>query len=256
MLNYFDAVILGIIEGVTEFLPISSTAHLILTSKILGLPADNFLKTFEIAIQFGAILSVVAFYWRTLFKLEVIKRLIIALIPTSIIGALLYKIIKEYFFESTYLIIAMLFIGGIVLILFEKFFPHQNNVDNGVENLTYKQCASIGLFQSLGMVPGVSRSAATIIGGLGLGLSRKTIVEFSFLLAVPTMMAATGVDVLNNMDSLTPDRMGFFAVGFVVSFIVAWASIKFLLAYIRKHDFVPFGIYRIIVALLLLIFLV
>src|SRR3989344_927449 len=251
-MHILDAVILGIVEGVTEFLPISSTGHLILTSSLLGLTQTDFLKSFEIAIQLGAILSVVVLYWRKFLEIEVLKRLVLAFIPTGIIGLLFYKTAKQYLIGNETVVIGALIIGGLALIAFEYF--HSGNPDEGsVETISYKQSALIGLFQSIAIIPGVSRSAATILGGLWLGLSRTTIVEFSFLLALPTMLAATGLDLFKNASAFRPDEFGILAVGFVVSFGVALASIKFLLAYVRRYDFTAFGVYRIIAALLFIL---
>lgn len=250
MLTIVTTVILGVVEGITEFLPISSTAHLILTSHLLGITQSEFLKSFEIAIQSGAILAVVFLYWKTLIKPEVIKRLMVAFIPTGVIGLTLYKLVKHYLLGNTAVVLWSLLIGGALLILFEKRkSAAQNTTDeSNVEALSYMQCALVGLFQSIALVPGVSRSAATIIGGSAIGISRKTIVEFSFLLAVPTMAAATALDLLKTGSTFTPHEYLLLGIGFIVSLLVAAASIKWLLNYIRKHDFTSFGIYRIILA--------
>ena len=255
-MTFIHAIILGIIEGITEFLPISSTAHLILSGKLLHLPSTEFLKTFEIAIQFGAILSVVAIYPKKLLtNKESMKRIAAAFIPTAILGAILYKIIKSVFMESNPIILGALFLGGITIIIFEMLHKEKEEAHEAIETIPIKKAVAIGFFQSLAMIPGVSRSAATIIGGLLLGLKRKTIVEFSFLLAVPTMLAATMLDLYKNYQSFTTDNLGILIVGFVTSFIVAYFSIKFLLSYIQKHSFVSFGIYRIIIAIAFWIFI-
>lgn len=255
-MTIIHACILGIIEGITEFLPISSTAHLILSGKLLHIPETNFLKTFEIAIQFGAILSVVALYPKKLLtNKESIKRITAAFIPTAILGTLLYKIVKTIFMESNTIILTALFLGGIAIILFEKFHKEKEGATERIEDIPLKKAFTIGIFQSIAMIPGVSRSAATIMGGLSLGLKRKTIVEFSFLLAVPTMLAATVLDVYKNYEFFTKDDIGILIVGCVVSFLIAWASIKFLLSYIQKHSFISFGIYRILVAIAFWIFI-
>lgn len=253
-----ESIILGIIEGITEFLPVSSTGHLILAADLLRIPESSFLASFEIIIQLGAILAVVFLYWKTLIQIENIKKLIVAFIPTGIIGLTVYKVIKQYLLGNEYVVVAALFVGGIVLIVFELLHKEHAEVSGdpeGIRNVSYKQAFGIGLFQSLAVVPGVSRSAATIIGGLLLGLKRKTTVEFSFLLAVPTICAATGLDLLKNASSFSADQAGTLAVGFVVSFVVALFSIKFLLIYIQKHNFIPFGVYRILLALLFWIFI-
>lgn len=245
-MSFFQAIVLGIIEGFTEFLPISSTGHLILAGRLFDLPSDNFLKTFEIVIQSGAILAVVALYFKFFFNTETLKKIIIAFIPTGILGIIFYKLIKRVFMESEMLVISSLFLGGLLLIVFELWHKKREGI---VEKLTYPQAGLIGVFQSIAMIPGVSRSAATIIGGLMLGIKRKTIVEFSFLLAVPTMFAATSLDLLKSAPSFQAGEFNLLAVGFIVSFLSALASIKFLLSYIQKHTFIIFGIYRIIIAL-------
>jgi undecaprenyl-diphosphatase len=245
------AAILGIVEGISEFLPISSTGHLILTSHLLGLKHTDFLKSFEIAIQVGAILSVVALYWRDLLvNPAVMKRVAIAFLPTGLIGFILYKIIKSYLMGSPSVVLWSLAIGGLFLIVFEYRHREKEDAVARTEDISYKQALIIGLFQALAVIPGVSRSASTIVGGLVLGLQRKTIVEFSFLLAVPTMAAATGYDLLKSAAHFSFDQLQFLAVGFVMSFIVALLSIKFLLRFIQTHTFIPFGIYRIVLVVL------
>ena len=248
-MKLIHAVILGIIEGITEFLPISSTGHMILASELLGLTESNFLKTFEIVIQLGAILSVVVLYGRSLIKdRDLMQKVIVAFIPTGVLGLLLYRVVKQYLLGNPVIVVSALTLGGIFLILFEKYHLHAEGED--ARKISYKQAALIGTFQSLAMVPGVSRSASTIIGGLILGVERKTIVEFSFLLAIPTMAAATGLDLLKSAPSFTFTQFEVLAVGFIVSFIVAILSIKFLLRFIQNHSFISFGVYRIAVGIL------
>ncbi|HEY4522549.1 MAG TPA: undecaprenyl-diphosphate phosphatase [Candidatus Paceibacterota bacterium] len=254
-MGFLDAVILGIVEGFTEFLPISSTGHLILASSLLGLTQTDFLKSFEIAIQLGAILAVVALYWRKFLDIEVLKRLAVAFIPTGIIGLLLYRIAKTYLIGNETVVVWALLIGGITLIAFEYFHTEKQSIDS-VEAMTYRQSALVGLFQAVAIIPGVSRSAATILGGLALGLHRTTIVEFAFLLAVPTMLAATCLDLLKSAGAFRMDEFGILAIGFVVSFAVALASIKFLLHFVRRYTFTAFGVYRILIALVFLFWLV
>lgn len=241
-------------EGITEFLPISSTGHLILTSRLLNIPQSDFLSSFQIAIQLGAILAVVLLYARSLIlEWEILKRVMAAFIPTAVIGLTFYKVIKQYLMGSELVVAWALLIGGIILIIFEFFYKEKETSLGEISALSYKQAVLIGVFQSFAMVPGVSRSAATIIGGLSLGLKRKTIVEFSFLLAVPTMVAATGLDIIKSAAEFSADQIGLLAVGFVAAFLVAVVSIKFLLYFIKNHNFVVFGIYRIVIALLFLI---
>jgi undecaprenyl-diphosphatase len=250
-MNFFDSIILGIVEGITEFLPISSTGHLILTSALLKLQESDFLKTFEISIQLGAILSVVVLYARSLLKnMELIKKTIMAFVPTGILGLIFYKLIKHYLLGNQKVVISTLFIGGLFLILFELWNKKR---PEGSTDISYRQAFLIGLCQAVSMVPGVSRSAATIIGGMLLGIERKSIVEFSFLLAIPTMGAATGLDILKSAHMFTMDQVEILAAGFIVSFIVAMLSIKFFLRYIQHHTFIAFGIYRIVLAVAFLI---
>jgi len=259
-MDIIQSIVLGIIEGITEFLPISSTGHLILFSKVLGIKSSEFLKTYEISIQLGAILAVVVLYWRKLFiEREIIKRIIVAFLPTAVLGLLFYKIIKTYLLESALVVVISLFVGGIFLIVFELWYEKKKRKKVGVEEmntseelskLSYGKSACIGLFQSIAMIPGVSRSAATIVGGLFLGLSRKAIVEFSFLLAVPTMAAATALDLYKNASSFNTQQFWVLLVGFVVSFVVAIVSIKFLLAFIKRYSFIGFGVYRMVIAML------
>jgi undecaprenyl-diphosphatase len=240
------AIILGIVEGFSEFLPISSTGHLILAGKLLGLEQSDFVKSFVIAIQLGAILSVVVLYWRDLLvNLETIKKVAVAFLPTGVIGFVLYKIIKNILLGSTAVVLWSLLIGGMVLILFEALHREKDDATKTLSAITCRQSFLIGVFQSLAVIPGVSRSAATIVGGLILGMKRQLIVEFSFLLAVPTMLAATVYDLYKNGAVFSVSQLNYLAVGFLVSFVVALASIKFLLRLVQNHTFILFGIYRI-----------
>lgn len=249
-MNLFHALVFGIVQGISEFLPISSTGHLILTARILGLEQSEFIKSFEISIQLGSILAVIMLYWKSLFKdLEALKRVFLAFIPTGILGLLLYKIVKKFLLGSHEIVLGSLIVGGVIMIVFECLHK-ENNKKDSINTLSYKRVLFIGLFQSLAMIPGVSRSAATIIGGLSLGISRKTIVEFSFILAVPTLLAATGLDLVKNVSNFSSDQFLFLSVGFVTSFIMALFAIRFLLAFIKKHSFMYFGVYRILIALL------
>ena len=246
-LDALHAVLLGVVEGVTEFLPISSTAHLILASRALGLTETEFLKSFEIIIQLGAILSFVVLYWKRFLDVDVLKKLVVAVIPTGVIGLTVYKAIKGYLMGSIAVILTSLVVGGIALIVFERF---QERDDREVDfrEITYRKAFLIGLFQAIAVIPGVSRSAATIVGGSLLGVSKRTIVEFSFMLAVPTMLAATGLELLKSQAALS-GNFGVLGIGFVVSFITAIVAIKSFLAYLKKRDFSLFGWYRIVLAL-------
>ncbi len=250
-MDFLRAVIFGIVEGITEFLPISSTGHLILTARMLAIPQTEFLKSFEIAIQLGAILSVVVLYWRTLIiNFAVLKRVMVAFIPTAVLGLVFYKVMKKFLLGNSTVVLWALFLGGIFLIVFELMYREKEDASRELCDISYKNSFLIGIFQSIAMIPGVSRSAATIIGGLSLGLRRKTIVEFSFLLAIPTMLAATGLDLVKSAVVFTPQEFVFLSVGFLTSFIVALLSIKFLLYFIKTHNFISFGVYRIVLVLL------
>ena len=250
-MSILHAIILGIVEGITEFLPISSTGHMILAGAVLKIPSTDFVKSFEIVIQLGAILAVVVLYWKKLFtEWGTMKKIAAAFVPTAIVGYVFYKIIKHYLLGNSAAVVGALAVGGIALIVFELWHKEKETAVADVGTISYGQAVSIGLFQCLGMIPGVSRSAATIIGGLLLGLKRQTIVEFSFLLAVPTMLAATGYDLLKSGSSFASADWAPLAVGFAVSFVVALISIKWLLNFIKKYSFIGFGAYRIVVAVI------
>ena len=241
-----QAFILGIVEGITEFLPVSSTAHLDLTRHVMQIAPTDYMKAFEVIIQFGAILSVVVLYWRKLLDFAVLKKVIVAFIPTGIIGLTAYKFIKGYLFGNMPVMLAALVIGGVLLIIYERYHSRvESEVDFG--EITYRKALAIGLFQCIAMVPGVSRSAATIVGGSMIGISKRTIVEFSFILAIPTMGAATALDLFKNYESLSTNFAAL-AIGFVVSFITAIIAIKSFLAFLKKRAFSAFGWYRIVLA--------
>ena len=254
-MDIIQAIIFGIVEGLTEFLPVSSTGHMILTAKLMGLEQTSFQKSFEIIIQLGSILAVIFVFKDKIFKsLELWKRLIIAFLPTAILGFTLYKIIKSLFSPST--VAYMLIIGGIVFLIVEYFYKEKEHHIDKIDKISYKQAFLIGLFQSLAMVPGTSRSGATIVGGLLIGLKRKTAAEFSFLLAVPTMLAATSYDILKNYQEFDTSNISALIVGFITAFIVALIIIKWFLNFIKKHSFISFGIYRIILGIIFLAFVI
>ena len=245
-MSLFHALILGIVEGITEFLPISSTAHLILTSHLLQLAESEFIKSFEIIIQLGAILSVVVLYWSRFWNWDVLKKLVVAVIPTGVIGLTVYRAVKGYLLGNIPVVLAALVIGGIALIIFERF---QQRTDGDVDfsAITYRKAFLIGLFQAIAVIPGVSRSAATIVGGSLIGVSKRTIVDFSFMLAVPTMLAATGLELVKGRAALV-GHYDMLAVGFIVSFITAIVAIKAFLGFIKQRSFAAFGWYRIVLA--------
>jgi undecaprenyl-diphosphatase len=259
-MNFLHVVILSLVEGLTEFLPISSTGHMILASKLLGIAETDFLKTFEIVIQLGAIGAVVVLYFNKFWKslttnFDLIKKLIVAFIPTAIVGFTLYPLIKNVLLGSSAITLWALFIGGVVLIMIEYFLRKKtiNHKAYGIQP-SYRQAFIIGTFQSLSVIPGVSRAAATIVGGLLSGLDRPTATEFSFLLAVPTMVAATGLDLFKSRNTLLSGNISMLVLGTVLSFIFAIFAVKFLINFVKKHDFTAFGIYRIILAILFWIF--
>lgn len=249
--DFIQAIVLSLVEGFSEFLPISSTGHLILASDILKISQTDFVKSFEIIIQLGAILAIVFLYAGTLFTNKAVwLRIFIAFLPTFFIGFTLYKIVKDFLIGDTLITLTALFFGGIILIIFELLYKERDHHADKIEDLSLKQSFLIGLCQSCALVPGISRAAATVMGGLFLGAKRKTAVEFSFLLAVPTMLAASGLDLIKSNFIFSQNEYFLILVGFVGSFIVALMSVKFLLKFIQTHTFIPFGIYRIILALL------
>ena len=248
-MSYLDSLILGIVEGLTEFLPVSSTGHLILVSHILNIPQTEFLKSFEIAIQLGSILAVVFIFWRSFINVDILKRLVVAFIPTGIVGFLLYRLIKDYLIGNTAVVVWALFLGGVAIIAIEHFQKKQNQEEEEVTSMTYTQSFFVGLAQALAVIPGVSRSGATVMGGLLLGISRTTILTFSFLLAVPTMLAATAYDLYKTPEVFTSVNLSLLAVGFITAFFVALIVIKFALAFVKKYSFVPFALYRMVVAI-------
>jgi undecaprenyl-diphosphatase len=245
-------VILSLVEGVTEFLPISSTGHLILASQILGIHQTEFVKSFEIIIQLGAILAVVVLYWRKLFNVKIWPQLLMAFIPAAVIGFVGFKIIEGVLLGNSLITVIALFIGGIMFILIEYWNKKRDlkNDTDGIENITLLNAFIIGLFQSISVIPGTSRAGATILGGLIMRVNRKTAAEFSFLLAVPTMIAATGLDIVKTKFAFTSNEIAMLALGFLLSFVFALIAIKLLLQYISKHDFTVFGIYRIVLAII------
>ncbi len=252
-MTIFYAFVLSVVEGITEFLPISSTGHLILVSSLLKITQTNFVKTFEIAIQLGAIASVVFLYWQKLIESKkLIKNIIIAFIPTAIVGLIFYKIIKDYLIGNILVTVVSLFLGGIFIIVFEKWIQNKN-LKKDLTDLTVKDSLLIGIAQSVSVVPGISRAAATIFGSMFLGYDRIAATEFSFILALPTMLAATGLDLFKNYKSFTANDVGILILGGVVSFLVAVFAIKFLLGYVKKNDFIVFGVYRIIIAAVFLL---
>ena len=253
-MTVLDSIILGIVEGFTEFLPISSTGHMIVVSEFLGLEQDNVNKAFEVIIQFAAILAVVLTYpSKFTFKhVNLWTKVLVAFLPIAALGFLLSKQVKELF--SIEIVAWMFIIGGIVFLIVEKFYKEETTHTLDVENVTYKQAAWIGFAQIFALIPGTSRAGASIIGAMLVGLNRKTSAEFSFLLAFPVMCATTAYDVLKHHNELVDGaNLLNLSVGFVVAFVVAFLTIKLFLKFLEKFTFVAFGIYRIIFGILLLI---
>lgn len=249
----FEAVIIAIVEGLTEFLPISSTGHMIITSSLLHIEKDEFTKLFEVAIQLGAILAVVVLYWKKFFdfqKWTFYLKLIVAVFPALVIGFLLSDKI-DALLESPLTVAITMLLGGIVLLFIDKVF--KNPLIDTEPRITYSRAFMIGIWQCIAMVPGVSRSAATIIGGMQQRLTRKVAAEFSFFLAVPTMCAATGYKLLKGYKLIHKEEIGYLVVGNIVAFVVALLAIKFFIEYLQKHGFKLFGYYRIIAGVTLLI---
>lgn len=253
-MNYFQALILAIIEGLTEFLPVSSTGHMVIASSFMGIGKDEFVKLFEVAIQLGAILAVVVLYWKKFFdfsKWQFYIKLIIAVIPALFFGFLLNDFIDNTLGNPIFIAVVLL-LGGIVLLFIDKFFKNPAiNHESEISNLT---AFKIGCFQVLAVAfPGLSRSAATIIGGMQQKLTRHAAAEFSFFLAVPTMCAATGYKLLKGHELLNAENIKLLLFGNVIAFIVAIIAIKSFIGFLSKHGFRIFGWYRIIIGILLLV---
>lgn len=252
-MNIIQSIILSIIEGLTEFLPISSTGHMILASSIMNIPEDAFVKTFEISIQIGAIMAIVLLYAKRFLQgISIYLKLAIAFIPTGIIGFLAYPYIKTYLFNPIIVSISLV-LGGIVLILIDKKVVGQESKTAELESISYKNAFFIGLFQSISMIPGVSRAAATIVGGIFNGLDKKQAIEFSFLLAVPTMFAATGYDLYKTTIGFSGHEIFLLSLGLVVAFITAWIAVKVFVKIVQNYGFKYFGYYRIIIGIIFLL---
>ena len=252
-MNLYDTIILGVIEGITEFLPISSTGHLIVASEFLGLEQTSVNKAFEVIIQFAAILAVILTYpSKFTFKhIDLWTKVMIAFLPIAAIGFLFSKQVKAMF--SIEIVAYMFIIGGIIFLIVEKFYNEKETHTLDVEDVSYKQAAWIGFAQIFALIPGTSRAGSSIIGAMLVGLNRKASAEFSFLLAFPVMCATTAYDLLKHHEELLSDaNILNLAVGFIVSFIVAFLAIKLFLKFLENFTFVSFGIYRILFGIFLL----
>ena len=252
-MNIIQSIILSIIEGLTEFLPISSTGHMILASSIMNISEDAFVKTFEISIQIGAIMAIVLLYAKRFLQgISIYLKLAIAFLPTGILGFLAYPYIKTYLFNPIIVTVSLI-LGGIVLILIDKKVVGQESKTAELESISYKNAFFIGLFQSISMIPGVSRAAATIVGGIFNGLDKKQAIEFSFLLAVPTMFAATGYDLYKTPIVFSGHEIFLLSLGLVVAFITAWIAVKVFVKIVQNYGFKYFGYYRIIIGIIFLL---
>lgn len=267
-MNIIQSIIIAIVEGLTEFLPVSSTGHMIIFQKLLGIPPGDFANLFTVCIQFGAILSVVVLYWKRFieplkksggdgtflqkfgFRYDFYLKLLVALLPAAILGVIFIDYINMLL-ESVVVVAISLIAGGIVLVFVDNWFkaPSEN------QEVTYSKALKIGFFQVLSMVPGVSRSAATIIGGLTQKLNRKSAAEFSFFLAVPTMLAASVFELVRKMDAISQENIIILIIGNIVAFIVAILAIKGFISFLTRHGFRVFGYYRIVVGIVILVML-
>lgn len=256
-MNIFHVIILSFIEGITEFLPISSTAHLEFTATLLGLIQDEFLSSFIIAIQSGAILAVAWLYRRKIFlSQKAFLRIIVGFIPTGVIGLGSYQVIKHFLLGNVIIGSLVLAIGGIIILLLEHWITTKQPIMRRVheiEDLSYQDIIILGIIQSIAVIPGVSRSGALIVGGLIMRIPRPVIIETAFLLAIPTMLAATGYDLLQTGFSFSSQQWLMIGLGVIASALVAYGVAKWLLDYVRKSSFAIFGWYRIIVGAILLI---
>lgn len=253
-MDIIHSIILAIVEGITEFLPISSTGHMIVVSDFLGMDENQENKAFMVIIQLSAILAV-AFNYKDKFsfsKISLWVKILIAFLPLAIIGFIFKDIIKEAF---TIEIVAYMFIiGGVVFLVLEYFYKENSHKIDDVEKITYKQALLIGIYQIFALIPGTSRAGAVIVGSLIVGLDRRSSAQFSFLLAIPVMMATSGYDLYKNFGNFSNEAMTSLGVGFIVSFIVAYYSMKIFIRFLENFTFIAFGIYRIVFGLLLLIF--
>ena len=251
-MSFLQAIILAVIEGLTEFLPVSSTGHMILAQSFMRIPNDEFVKTFEIVIQLGAILAVLVLYIKRFFvSINIYLKLFVAFLPTGVAGVLAYKIIKQYLFNP-FIVSFSLIIGGVVLILLDAWSSRKQAEYIDIEDISYGGALKIGAIQCVSMIPGVSRAAATIFGGIFAGFDRKQAAEFSFLLAIPTMCAASAKDLWESKDLITSENMLLLLIGSAVAFIVAAIAVKAFVAFLTRYGFKYFGYYRILLGILFL----
>jgi undecaprenyl-diphosphatase len=254
-MSIIDAIIIAIVEGLTEFLPISSTGHMIITEKLLGVESNEFTRLFTVGIQLGAILAVLVLYWKKFASplqtgnWNFYLKLIVAVVPALVLGFIFSDKIDELL-DSALVVAVTMIAGGIILLFIDRFFRKESI--QAEEQVGFVNALIIGLWQCIAMIPGVSRSAASIIGGMQQNLTRKLAAEFSFFLAVPTMAAATGYKLLQGYKNISSEDIKLFAIGNVVAFVVAVLAIKFFIGFLQKHGFKLFGYYRIIGGIILL----
>jgi len=268
ILALIKAAILGVVEGVTEFLPVSSTGHLIIAETFIKMSNDaKFVAGFEVIIQLGAMLAIVVLFWKTIWPWaapaeerartwQLWLRIVIGVIPAAILGYALDKFITEKLFNPIVVSITLIFYGIVLIVIENVFKKDTRERHTDVHTISLGVAFAIGLFQTLAMIPGTSRSAATIIGGMIMGLGRAAAAEFSFFLAVPVMVGATGLTVAKQGLHFTASEWVLLAVGFIVSFLVALVVVRAFMNYLRKRDFIPFGYYRIVLGILVLVLLV
>ncbi|MGF1532324.1 MAG: undecaprenyl-diphosphate phosphatase [Bernardetiaceae bacterium] len=253
-MTLIQSLILSLIEGLTEFLPVSSTGHMILASAAMNIHDDEFVKTFEVAIQLGAILAIALMYFRRFMQgMDIYLKLIVAFIPTAVIGFLAYSFIKTHLFNPVVVSVSLI-VGGIVLIWIDKRVIEQTSQVERLEDIPYKNAFFIGLMQCLAMIPGTSRAAATIVGGVFNKLDKKQATEFSFLLAIPTMFAATAYDLLKTPIQFTSDEVVLLLIGLGVAFVSAWLAVKLFLKWVENYGFKHFGYYRIVLGAVFLLY--
>jgi undecaprenyl-diphosphatase len=249
-MSLLQAIILAIIEGLTEFLPVSSTGHMILAQSLMHIQNHEFVKTFEIVIQLGAILAVLVLYIKRFFVSSTIYlKLFVAFVPAGVAGVMAYKIIKQYLFNP-FIVSFSLIIGGVFLILLDAWSEQKQAKYKDIEDISYSGALKIGMIQCVSMIPGVSRAAATILGGIFAGFNRKQAAEFSFLLAIPTMFAASAKDLWESRELITSENMLLLLTGSVVAFVVAAIAVKAFVAFLTRYGFKHFGYYRILLGIL------
>ncbi|MBI2641563.1 undecaprenyl-diphosphate phosphatase [Candidatus Roizmanbacteria bacterium] len=258
-MNALEAITLGVVEGITEFLPISSTFHLIFTARVLGINQNDFIKLFEVFIQSGAILSVALLYFKDVVKdKKILKMVFVSFLPTALIGLFLYKFIKNILFESEILLVAIFLIVGGIFIILERLVQRKTlKLEKQVKSLDYKQALIIGLFQSLAIIPGVSRAGAVIVGMIVLKYKRDSAAYYSFLLSIPTILAAAFFDLFKTRQVVSIEAENFFVLllGFISAFISSYLVIRWFIAYLKRNTLVVFGIYRFVVGIILLLVL-